>query len=518
MAAVCIGLGMLMIDTFIVNVALPAIGRDLGSSLSATEWVVSGYVLMLGVFPIAMGRLGDIFGRRRIYIAGLGVFVAASLACGMATSIEQLIAFRLVQGLGAAIMMPLTLSIVTNAFPPEQRGLAIGVWGGVSGVGLLAGPILGGLLVQGDEWRWIFLVNIPIGIAGVVAALAFVPESRDDGATRRIDVPGLVVLTGLLTLLIYGVNQGNHEGWTSPLIAGCFAGAAVLLPVFVIIESKVKAPLVDLRLFRSGSFVAACLSAGLFSAAVFGSQPFTSMFMQNFWGFSPLQGGLAFIPATAIVAGLMPVSGIMAQRLGSRMRFIVMLGSLLVVLSFVYLLFLTLESRYADGLLLPFILRGLGIGLVMSAVSYAAVTSVPLAKSGLASGTLTMSRQIGTSIGVALFGAVFVHSINNELPPVLEGLPAAEALEIRESAEHFIPIGDETLRIAVEQSILNGFIELAAFGIVLAGVAFAAAFFIRMRPARAPAVAVAAAPAGGSIPTPGGSGIAASEPVQSPRD
>lgn len=177
--ATCLGLGMLMIDTFIVNVAFPAIGRDLNASLSTAEWTVTGYVLVTGVFPVAMGRAGDIFGRRRVYLAGLVIFVVTSGMCGLAQNIEQLVVLRVLQGLGAATMMPLTLSIITNAFPAEQRGLAIGIWGGVSGLGLIAGPVLGGLLVNGDQWRWIFLVNLPVGVVALALALAFIPESWD---------------------------------------------------------------------------------------------------------------------------------------------------------------------------------------------------------------------------------------------------------------------------------------------------------------------------------------------------
>ena len=494
LAAVCLGLGMLMIDTFVVNVALPAIGRDLDASLSATEWVVTGYILVIGVFPIAMGRIGDLFGRRRMYIAGLAIFIVASAACGLAQNIEQLIAARIVQGLGAATMMPLTLSIITNAFPAEERGLAIGVWGGVSGVGLLAGPILGGLLVNGDEWRWIFLVNLPIGIAGIAAALLFVTDSRDESAVRRVDFYGLVTLTAGLTLLILGVNQGNSQGWTSPLIVACFLGAAVLLPLFVIVEQRVKAPLVDLSLFRSGSFVAACLTAGLFSAAVFGSQPFTSLFMQNTWGFTPLEGGLAFIPATALVAMLMPVSGILSQRMGSRMRVIVVIGATSVLLSFVYLLRLTVDSGYADGMLPAFLLRGLGIGLVISATSYAAVTAAPLAKSGLASGTLTMSRQVGTSIGVAIFGAFFVHSVSNGLEAELAAVPPQERAAIVAEAEHFIVGEDPETRPVVEAAVVDSFVELAVVGVVLSAFALLAAFNIRMRAVKRAVATVAPPP------------------------
>lgn len=197
--ATCLGLGMLMIDTFIVNVAFPAIGRDLNASLSTTEWTVTGYVLVTGVFPVAMGRAGDIFGRRRVYLTGLVIFVVNSGLCGLAQNIEQLVVLRVLQGLGAATMMPLTLSIITNAFPAEQRGLAIGIWGGVSGLGLIAGPVLGGLLVNGDQWRWIFLVNLPVGVVALALALAFIPRIAGH---QRASLPGLARAAGAFSLAL----------------------------------------------------------------------------------------------------------------------------------------------------------------------------------------------------------------------------------------------------------------------------------------------------------------------------
>lgn len=345
--ATCLGLGMLMIDTFIVNVAFPAIGRDLDASLSATEWTVSGYVLVTGVFPIAMGRMGDIFGRRRMYLGGLVAFIIASALCGLAQNIEQLIVLRVFQGIGAATMMPLTLSIITNAFPPEQRGLAIGIWGGVSGLGLIAGPILGGLLVNGDEWRWIFLVNIPVGAIALALAALWVPESRDTSAPRYLDWRGLVTLSGGLFLILFALNRANDLGWASAIILACFAAGFATLALFVIVERRVRAPLVDLTLFKSMPFVTACISAWLFSATVFGSQPYTSLFMQNYMGFSPLEGGLAFLPATGLVAALMPVSGILGQKLGHRIRLIIIAGSLSVGVSFLWLLRMDVDATYS---------------------------------------------------------------------------------------------------------------------------------------------------------------------------
>ena len=482
--ATCLGLGMLMIDTFVVNVAFPAIGRDLNASLSTAEWTVTGYVLVSGIFPVAMGRVGDIFGRRRVYISGLVLFILASAACGMAPSIEVLVVARVFQGVGAATMMPGTLSIITQAFPPQQRGLAIGIWGGVSGLGLIAGPILGGLLVRGDEWRWIFWVNIPVGIVGLILAALFIPESRDEKAPRYLDWRGLATLSTALFLLLFGLNRANEEGWTSPIILGCFAIGALMLPAFVMVERRVKAPLVDLSLFRTPSFVIACLSAGLFSMAVFGSQPFTSLFMQNHLGFSPLRGGLGFVPATALVAILMPVSGILGQKLGHRMRYIIIAGSMSVGISFLYLLRLDTESHYLDGLLLPFIFRGLGIGLVMSATSYAVVSAMPMAKSGLASGTLTMARNIGTSAGVAIFGAVFLHSVDNNLPSDLEaaGVAPARAEQVTAAARHFVATGSGEEQAIAEDGVVNGFLALSVAGLGIVTLATVSAFFIKYRP------------------------------------
>jgi hypothetical protein len=312
------------------------------------------------------------------------------------------------------------------------------------------------------------------------------------------------LLSGGLFLVIFGISRGNDLGWTSTTILACFAGGVALLVAFVGVEQRVARPLVDLSLFNSWTFVAACLSAMLFSMAVFGSQPFTSLFMQNYWGFSALQGGFAFVPATALVAALMPVSGILGQRLGGRIRYLLVVASLSVLASFVFLaLVLDGQSGYADSMLPAFVMRGLGIGLFMSASSYAVVTAVPLAKSGLASGTLTMARQVGTSIGVALFGAVYLHSLHADLEGPLQTLPPAEAAAVQAEAEHFIVAGEGPARLAVEGAIVDGFVFISAVGAGIAAFALGAALTMRMRDrpavARVPATMVPAPqePAGG---------------------
>ena len=494
LVAVCLGLAMLMIDTFVVNVALPSIATDLDASLSQAEWTVSGYVLVLAVLPLAMGRLGDIFGRRRLYLIGLVLFVIASAGCGAAQTIGQLIGLRLLQGVGAAIMMPLTLSILTNAFPPAQRGLAIGLWGGVSGLGLIAGPLLGGIIVQGIDWRWIFFINIPVGAVGVIMGIRFVRESSDPNAPRTVDLPGAGLLAGGLAAIMLAITLGSSRGWSDPWVLAGLLGGPAVLAVFWAYELRRTHPLVDVRLFRNRTFTMACVTAFLFSAAVFGSQPFTSLFMQNYLGFSPLQGGLAFIPATALVALLQPFSGVMGQRLGHRLRLMLGGGALAVAASFVYLLFLDTESGYADGLLPTFLLRGLGIALVMSTSSLAVMSSIPMAKAGFASGTLTMFRQTGTAVGVAVMGAVFVHHIDTDLPGRLQGTDAVTVAEARDAAEHFVPYGEGEVAEAATESIVEGFVLLAGLGLGLSLLAVGAAAFVRHRMDEEPAVALPSVP------------------------
>ncbi len=505
MCAVSVGLAMLMIDTFILNVAFPAIGRDLNAGIGKAEWTISGYVLVLGVFPLAMGRLGDIFGRRLVYIIGLTVFILASLLCGLAANIEQLIAFRILQGFGAAVMMPGTLAIVTSAFPPEQRGLAIGVWGGVSGLGLIAGPLLGGLLVHGDSWRWIFLVNLPVGIGALFAAIKYIPETRDVNAPRSIDWVGAFLLAGGLALIMFAFTEANARGWTDPYMVACFVVGPLMLISFVAYELRQRFPLVDVRLFKNMNFTMACVTACLFSAAVFGSQPYTSLYMQNYLGFTPLQGGLAFIPATALVAAIQPFSGIIGQKLGSKLRILIIFGSLCVAASFIYLLQLDTQSGYLDGFLVPFLLRGLGIGLVLSSVSLAVMSSMPIARAGLASGTLTMFRQCGTALGVALFGAIFVHHIETDVPNRLANVDVAESARATEAAAHFVPSGDAEVRAATEESIVDGFVLTAVFGVVVAGVAATTALFVRQRNGVGRTAVSSPAPAAPPIPAGAGS-------------
>jgi MFS transporter, DHA2 family, methylenomycin A resistance protein len=450
MLAASIGLLMLYIDLFIVNVALPAIEHGFHAPLSTVSWTISGYVLMIGVLPMGIGRLGDIWGQRIVYLAGLVIFCLASLCCGLAQSIGFLILFRVMQGVGAAIMTPGTLSIIIRAFPPREHGLAIGIYGGISGLGLIAGPVLGGLLVQGDSWRWIFFVNIPLGVIALITALLFVPESRDENKALPVDWWGLLLLSTGLLCLLFGFTRAGSAGWLDLLVvASCLLGV-VLLVLFVLVERRIRWPLVDLALFRNSPFVMGCLSFFLFSAALFGSQPYWSLFMQNTWGYTPLQGGLAFLPATGLIAVLTPLSGILAQWAGAR-RYVFIIAALAAIgLSFLFIVVtLTPQSTYLGGLLPAFLVRGLSIPIVSSFTTLAVISAVPKKQSGLASGTFGMARNIGTAFGVAVLSQIYLFHIDQGLSGSLNAS--------RTAAEQFIAVGTGTTHAIVEAVIIQGF-------------------------------------------------------------
>ena len=470
----CFGLTMLYIDLFIVNVALPAIGRDFHAPLETVSWTISGYVLMIGVLPMGMGRLGDLLGQRKVYLAGLVLFSIASLACGFAQNITALIIFRVAQGVGAAIMTPGTLAIIIRAFPPQQHGLAIGIYGGISGLGLIAGPVLGGLLVQGNSWRWVFFINVPLGIIALLMTVLYVPESRDESAPPSVDWLGLLLLSVGLLCLLFAFTRASTEGWANVIVAGSALLGVSILSLFVVAERQVRWPLVDLALFRNLPFVMGCLSFFLFAAALFGSQPYWSLFMQNTWGFSPLQAGLAFLPATVLIAGLTPLAGLIAQRAGPRLRIFIAFGVLAIGLSYLYVaLTLTPQGSYAGGLLPAFLVRGIGIPVFTSCATLAVVSAVPREQSGLASGTLGMARNIGTAFGVAVLSQVYLSHINAAIPPHLA--------TIRTAAEQFIVTGRGASRLAIEVTILHGFGLVALACALLCGMALVVALFIRTR-------------------------------------
>jgi EmrB/QacA subfamily drug resistance transporter len=430
LGAMCFALFMLMLDNTVVNVALPSIQRDLHATLSALEWTINAYTLTLAVLMVTGGRLGDIFGRRRMFLFGVVVFGLSSLIIGFAPNEAVLVGFRALQGVGAAFMMPATLSIITQTFPAEQRGMAIGTWAGVSAMALAIGPVLGGFLTQSVSWRAIFFINPPIAVIAIAVTLFATRESRDETVGRSVDYPGIVTLTLSLTALVLALIEGNSWHWGSPAILGLFASAAVGLVAFAQIERRSRAPIVNFSFFRSRSFLGANLVAFFVTFAMFSQFFFLTLYMQNVLHYSPLQAGLRFLPSTILIIIAGPIAGRLADRIGPRP--LITLGLLIVSSALFIQSGITPHSGY--GLLLPgFVLMGIGMGLVMSPMSTAAMNAVDRRKAGVASGTLSMNRMIGGTFGVAVMGALVaaigLANLNSSLPHV----PAATRTAIANS-------------------------------------------------------------------------------------
>jgi EmrB/QacA subfamily drug resistance transporter len=405
LGAVSLGLFMIMLDNTVVNVALPSIQRDLGAKLSA---------LAFAAFLLTGGKLADMLGRRLVFVAGLVVFAGSSLACALAPGAGFLIGARVVQGVGAALMNPATLSILTATFPPRQRGTAIGIWVGVSASALAIGPLVGGLLTEHAGWSSIFYVNVPIGAVAVAASLLLIRETRDTSPEQRLDLPGLVSSGLGLLALTYGLIEANTHGWTSGRIVGAFAVAAVSLAAFVVLELRQRLPMLDLSLFRSGTFTGANTVLLLVTLAMFGIFFFLSLYMQNVLGYSAVQAGAAFLPLTLLVVFVAPLAGRTSDRLGS--RWLMAFGMTLVATQLLY--FSTLGTHESYLALVPgMLLGGIGMPCVMTPASAAAMSSVAVDRAGVGSAVLNSSRQVGGSIGIALIGAIMAHELGGTLTP-----------------------------------------------------------------------------------------------------
>ena len=412
LAAVAFALFMIMLDNTVVNVALPAIQRDLHMSVSALEWVVSGYALTFAVLILTGGKLADMLGRRLIFVVGLGIFALSSLACGLAGSAALLIAARVVQGVGAAFMMPATLSIISATFPPRLRGTAIGVWAGVSALALAIGPLVGGLITEHISWNWIFYVNVPVGALGIVAALTIIHESKDTSHEQRLDIPGLLTSGVSFLAVTFAMIESNRYGWGSPTIVGLFALGAIGLAAFVLVELKQRLPMFDLQLFRNGTFVGANLVAFLVTLAMFGVFFFISLYMQQVLGYSPVRAGATFLPMTILIILIAPIAGRASDRLGS--RWLMAGGMSLVGVSL--LLFAQLEADTSFWGILPgLVVGGSGMALVMTPMTAAAMSAVPVDKAGVGSGMLNTFRQVGGSFGIAIMGAILTNRSAIEL-------------------------------------------------------------------------------------------------------
>ena len=412
LALVAFALFMIMLDNTVVNVALPAIQSDLNMSVSSLEWVVSGYALTFAVLMLTGGKLADMLGRRLIFVVRLGIFALSSLACGLAGSAALLIGARVIQGVGAALMMPATLSIISATFPPKLRGTAIGVWAGVSALALAIGPLVGGLITEHISWNWIFYVNVPVGALGIVAALAIIRESKDTSHEQRLDVAGLVSSGVAFLAVTFAVIESNRYGWGSATTLGLFALAVVSLAAFVVVELKQRLPMLDLQLFRNGTFVGANVVAFLVTLAMFGVFFFISLYMQQIRGYSPVRAGATFLPMTILIILIAPLAGRASDRFGS--RWLMASGMSLVGVSL--LLFARLEAHTSFWGILPgLVVGGSGMALTMTPMTAAAMSAVPVDKAGVGSGMLNTFRQVGGSFGIAIMGAILASRSSSEL-------------------------------------------------------------------------------------------------------
>jgi len=412
LAAVSFGLFMIMLDNTIVNVALPTIQRSLGLRISELEWVVTGYALTFGALMLTGGKLADLLGRRRMFVVGLVVFTASSLACGLAGSATVLIAARVVQGIGAALMNPSTLSIITVTFPARQRGTAIGIWAGVSALALAIGPLVGGLITEHINWNWIFFINVPIGALAVVAAYAFIDESRDTSHEQRPDMPGLVTSALGLFALSYALIEANTYGWTSARILIAFAVAAVSLAAFVLLEQHQRLPMLDLSLFRNKGFAGANSVMLLVGLAMFGVFFYISLYVQQVLHYSPVQAGASFLPWTLLIILLAPQAGRLSDRFGPRP----FVAGGMAVLTGSLILFARMGVHESFWGLLPgMILGGIGMSAAMAPTTAAAMSSVRPDKAGVGSAVLNSMRQVGGSLGIAITGAIVAAGISSSL-------------------------------------------------------------------------------------------------------
>jgi EmrB/QacA subfamily drug resistance transporter len=403
LAAVSVGLFMIMLDNTIVNVALVSIQRSLHMSLSELEWIVAGYALTFAAFMLTGGKLADYLGRRSVFMAGLVVFTGASLACGLAPNGGFLIGARVVQGLGGAMMNPATLSIITATFPPRERGKAIGIWAGVSAMALAIGPLVGGLLVEHVNWNWIFFINVPVGVAGLLTAPIFIDESRDTSHEQRLDVPGLLSSGIGLFALTYAFIEANNYGWASARILVAFAIAAVALVAFVLLERHQRIPMLDLSLFRNRTFSGANGSMLFVGLAMFGTFFYVSIYMQHVLDYSPVQAGASFLPMTLLVILIAPRAGALTDKVGSRW----LVGGGMTLLAVMLFYYSQLGAHESFWKILPgLLLGGVGMGATMTPLTAAAMSAVAVDKAGVGSAVLNSARQVGGSLGIAVMGAI----------------------------------------------------------------------------------------------------------------
>jgi EmrB/QacA subfamily drug resistance transporter len=402
-AVTAVALLMVTLDNLVVTTALPAIRAELGASLEGLEWTVNAYTLTFAVLLLTGAALGDRFGRRRMFLIGLATFTLASAGAALSTSIEGLVVARAVQGAGAAVVVPLTLTLLSAAVPPERRGLALGAWGAIGGLAVALGPVVGGAIVEGINWNWIFWLNVPIGLVLLPLARVGLTESR--GASGRLDVPGLALVSAGLLAVVWGLIRGNPDGWTSAGVVGSLAAGLGLLTAFVLWERRSPAPMLPLRFFRSRAFSAANASSLLMYFGMFGSIFLLSQFLQIVQGYSPFQAGLRVLPWTLMPIFVAPIAGALSDRVGGGL--FMGTGLALQAAGLAWLAVVSSPTVPYEQLIVPFVISGIGMGLFFAPVANVVLSAVRPFEEGQASGANNAIREVGGVFGVAVLASIF---------------------------------------------------------------------------------------------------------------
>ena len=411
LALLCTVQFMVVLDIAVVNVALPSIQTDLDLSDSSLQWIINAYTLVFGGFLLLGGRLGDLLGRKRLFLIGLVIFTGASLLDGLATGESMLIGARALQGLGAALIAPAALSIITTTFEEgAERARALGVWAAIAIGGSAVGLILGGVITQYFSWPWIFFVNVPVGIVAFVLSNRLISESRDETAHRSYDIAGAVAVTGGLMTLVYALVGAQSAGWTSARTIGLFTFAFVLLAAFIVIEQRAKAPLVRLSIFRVRSLLTGNISMFLAMSGIFAMFFFNTLYTQQVLGYGPLEAGLAFLPFTFGIVVSAGLASRFAPRLG--VRPVAVTGFLLAAAGLLLLTQLPVDGSYVADLLPALILSSLGMGAVFMPLTLIATTGLKDEDQGLASGLFNTSQQIGGALGLAVLSTLATSKAN----------------------------------------------------------------------------------------------------------
>jgi len=435
LVAACFALFMAILDNLVVNIALPTIALELDATTTQVQWIVSAYTLFFASLQISGGGLGDRFGRKRWFLIGIAIFTVTSLLAAFSQSIEMLIAMRAVQGVGAALIMPLSLSLISEAFPPEERGKALGIWSAVSVSGIALGPVVGGVLVEYATWNWVFLINVPIGIGAYLVTAAVVRESCDTSGTVATDVPGTLLITAAIASLTWGLIEAGNRGWTDGMILGAFGLAILFGAAFVYVEAHTARPMVPLRFFRASTFTGANIDAFALSFLLAGVAFIMTLYQQNVHGFSAVRTGLSLLPMVATTMIFSPIAGVMIGRVGpSRL---ISVGMLITAAGTLLFLRAGVDASYLD-IVPAFVVLGFGMSFIWAPMSTAVLNSVESFKSGVASAINGAGREIGTAFGIALLGTV----LNRVYQARYNAAPAVNAIKSDPATTTLSPIVD----------------------------------------------------------------------------